>query len=1487
MCGQKVRRALRWFMGVLLIMSVIQVIPFNGPFVKNASAGSSWTQTTQADFQAGTGVNVTVTFEGNVTLALQIEYVEDNFFNESKISLKNKVNVDPFAGEAKLIKFNYTYDIGAVFEFHSVQQTKDGGYIATGRYYDGNTDVLLFKTNSTGDEEWNKSIGGSGYDIGNSVCLASDDGYMITGTTDSYGAAFDDVWLIKTDSSGNEVWNKTFGGGGLDRGHSIKQTSDGGYIITGFTRSFGPAGSNIWLIKTDSAGSEIWSKTFGGDGGDVGNSAQETSDGGFIVVGNTYSFGIDPEDIYLIKTDSSGNEEWNKTYGGPQEDYGLSVNQTYDGGYIISGLTMSFGPGNGDVWVIKTDSVGAVQWDTTWGYVGSEDYGNEVHRTADGGYVIITRGDEEGNTLIKLDSNGNLVWQRYYTYESGNSVKVTSDGGFIVAGQNSLIKTNDTGIVEFFYGDFTSTNLLEGQSVYSIDYFNCTTQTPPETGIKVQFSQNMTEWNDKNGVLGGWDLLTGGFNSIDLSNLRWQGDNFYYRVNLTSSNVSAPSVQNINVSYNRFLYIGTLESQPFNAGFGVNWTTISWNSFETLNTDIRFQLKTESSGPDFIGPDGTPSTYYEISDTDIWSGHDLDAIIQYKIYFNTSMGNQTPILQDVTIFFNQIPAAPNPVGPLNNIITNDSTPLFSWNFLDLDGIQGGLHVLIDDNNSFGDVDYDSGEQSSSNTYWQFPDGTGYTAIADGSWYWKVRTMDDGRDWSPYSNYWNITIDTIPPDSFTPIATPSSWTDTIQPEISFSTNDATSGVDYYQVKIDAGGFSTQTSPYMLPPQSDGIHNITVRAYDKAGNYRDGFVDVYIDATSPNSFTPIADPSDWTYNSQPTISFSTTDATSGIDHYEVSIDYGGFFSRTSPYTLSPQSDGIHTITVRAFDLAGNYKDSDVDVFIDTTDPVDFSPSAPIGWIIDNQPQITFFTTDATSGIDHYEIRIDSGSFTTQASPFTLPIQADGIHNIIVRAYDEAGNYIDRYVDVYIDTTPPSISHTPVTAGSEGSAITISATVTDDHSDVDYVELFYKRIIDTKYTNITMTRSGYVYSADIPADVVTTDGVDYYIKAADKSSVQSIAYYGAGGQVSEMPNDQNDIIITITDVDITPPTVIEKFPEGNNVPVSTIISVTFNEEMDTTITDNIFSITPALTGITNWEGNKLIFNSEYALEYGTPYTVTIGTVVKDLAGNNLEVEYTWQFITTSIQDVSPPTITDYSPRGIEVPIDTTITVTFNERMKESATKDAFSIEPSVGGQLSWDGNDLIFDPDSPLSYKTIYTITISTDAKDFVGNNLEKEHNWSFTTEKESEEAPEKEGEGSFWETWEPIITGGTVLASIIVFLIGFLSIRKKRSKLRRYMERIEDTFNEYKEDPKTCEEELILLRDDIKKDVHRGKIEENHFLILDKKIDDYIVKLAVMEKEEIGEVGKAGEVSEEEITEPVSGEEEVGGEVEDIVEERKEE
>ena len=236
---------------------------------------------------------------------------------------------------------------------------------------------------------WSKTFGGADYDLAWSIVQTSDGGYALAGVTGSYGAGGGDFWIVKTDSSGNEEWSKTFGGERDDWARSVIQTSDGGYALAGGTDSYGAGGEDFWIVKTDSSGNEEWSKTFGGENDDWAYSVVQTSDGGYVLAGSTMSYGAGGEDFWLVKTDSSGNEEWSKTFGGVNRDWARSVIQTSDGGYALAGG-----------WLLKTDSSGNEEWSKTFGGANGGTAWSIV-QTSDGGYAL-AGGSGANFWLVKL-----------------------------------------------------------------------------------------------------------------------------------------------------------------------------------------------------------------------------------------------------------------------------------------------------------------------------------------------------------------------------------------------------------------------------------------------------------------------------------------------------------------------------------------------------------------------------------------------------------------------------------------------------------------------------------------------------------------------------------------------------------------------------------------------------------------------------------------------------------------------------------------------------------------------------------------------------------------------------------------------------------------------------------------------------------------------------------------------------------------------------
>lgn len=324
-----------------------------------------------------------------------------------------------------------------------MQQTSDAGFIITGltfSYGAGSADVYLIKTNNIGDTLWTKTFGGSNFEQPYSVKQTIDNGFIISGITQSFGLTSYDIYLIKTDSIGNLIWSKTFGGSSVDRGYQVQQTTDLGYIVAG-SYSLGSGYTNVYLIKTDANGDTLWTKTIGGPQSEYSASIQQCTDNGYILAGSTNSFGT--FGVYLVRTDSVGNPLWSKIYNG---GVAYSVQQTVDGGFILGGKSPpSFGAGFGDMYLIKTDSIGNILWTKTYGGAGIDE-GYSVYQCTDTGYVLagfsysFVTDSIPHIYIVKTDYSGNLIWSNSYgrttPVAQDFSVQQTIDGDYAFGGVN-------------------------------------------------------------------------------------------------------------------------------------------------------------------------------------------------------------------------------------------------------------------------------------------------------------------------------------------------------------------------------------------------------------------------------------------------------------------------------------------------------------------------------------------------------------------------------------------------------------------------------------------------------------------------------------------------------------------------------------------------------------------------------------------------------------------------------------------------------------------------------------------------------------------------------------------------------------------------------------------------------------------------------------------------------------------------------------------
>ena len=330
---------------------------------------------------------------------------------------------------------------------YSIKQTDDGGYILAGKtaYPSAGGKItiefLVLKLSPDGSVEWQKTYGGKYSEQARSIQQTIDGGYIVAGATWSFGIRPQELWVLKLGADGNIEWQKTYGGYYGDAAYSIQQTGDGGYIVAGGTMSFGQIEMDSWVLKLSPDGSVEWQKTYGGEGSDLADSVRQTNDGGYIVAGSTESFGAGQGDLWVLKLKPNGVIEWQKTYGGEDPDKAGSIHQTDDGGYIVAGETKSFGAGQRDLWVLKLKPNGTIEWQKTYGGE-SWDTALSIQQTTDGGYIVAGETRSFGTEsidawVLKLSPEGTVEWQKSCGgahWDWACSIQQTNDGGYVMTG---------------------------------------------------------------------------------------------------------------------------------------------------------------------------------------------------------------------------------------------------------------------------------------------------------------------------------------------------------------------------------------------------------------------------------------------------------------------------------------------------------------------------------------------------------------------------------------------------------------------------------------------------------------------------------------------------------------------------------------------------------------------------------------------------------------------------------------------------------------------------------------------------------------------------------------------------------------------------------------------------------------------------------------------------------------------------------------------
>ncbi len=382
---------------------------------------------------------------------------------------------------------------------YAIQQTTDGGYIVAGISHStdgdvhgnhgGSGDYWLLKLTATGDTVWTKCYGGSYVDMAKVIQQTTDGGYIVAGYSEStdgdvsgnYGGS--DFWIIKLTATGDTIWTRCYGGSGDDYANTIQQTTDGGYIVAGYSMSFnGDVHGNhggyrdAWLLKLTATGDTAWTRCYGGSGGDYANTIQQTTDGGYIMAGASYSTDGDvtgnhgSNDYWVLKLTATGDTVWTKCYGGSDSDNAYAIQQTTDGGYIVAGSSRSTdgdvieNHGAADFWIIKLTATGDTVWTKCYGGSG-DDVPTAIQQSSDGGYIVAgfslsSDGDVHGNHgvidywISKLTATGDTVWTKCYGgfgEDFANAIQQTTDGGYIVAGSSRSTDGDTTGNGYFDY----------------------------------------------------------------------------------------------------------------------------------------------------------------------------------------------------------------------------------------------------------------------------------------------------------------------------------------------------------------------------------------------------------------------------------------------------------------------------------------------------------------------------------------------------------------------------------------------------------------------------------------------------------------------------------------------------------------------------------------------------------------------------------------------------------------------------------------------------------------------------------------------------------------------------------------------------------------------------------------------------------------------------------------------------------------------------
>lgn len=590
-----------------------------------------------------------------------VTYTENVVFNSRSFEMEHN--------------FRKTYG-GSGYEWvNRAIQTSDGGYAlvgSTGSYNLPTNDfnLWLLKLDSNGDMLWNRSYGGIYNEDGFGIAEASNGDLIMVGYTTSYGSVDQNAWLLRTDSSGNEIWNKTYNYNNNTRAMSVIETTSGDIAFCGvYDDREAMATDQPFFILADSDGVEIINKTWGTDGDEIARDLIQTSDGEFLLVGDSEPFnGIEEITLWKISA-TTGEEIWNETYGGRSWYMGYRVAELPNNDIIAFGLVMSM-PGLGlDFCLIRTDDEGSQSWRTTYDGGGNE---NPYSMIVDSlGVTMVGSTSANGGNdafIVRADLKGAFKWNRYYGgsfTDIGTDVLPSQDGLFLFGhseswgpGFQSVFVMNLTNNGEAKPGIFRSDDLLYGLTAYSLVEvrYNCGFNI--DSSMFMRFSKDGINWYDMSMVQDQYTMLSRGYGSISLQNMVGFEEEFHFEVLFECNSGEGGSFSFLELAFMEKRINGTMETEVITGPDNVRWGSLYYEVDLPQGSSIDVKLRTGSTVEDlllkdFTGPDGTIDTSYSVGDP-IPSEFNGEAFLQ--VFVNLSIDDilLDPVLKGINLTYDLV-----------------------------------------------------------------------------------------------------------------------------------------------------------------------------------------------------------------------------------------------------------------------------------------------------------------------------------------------------------------------------------------------------------------------------------------------------------------------------------------------------------------------------------------------------------------------------------------------------------------------------------------------------------------------------------------------------------------------------------------------------------------------------------------------------------------------------------------------------------------